>query len=33
MSGIDSAKKRRLIEGFGILFEEAGLLRMSGRVF
>ena len=33
MGGIDSAKKRRLIEDFGILFEGGGLPRMSGRVF
>ena len=33
MAGIEAKSKRRLIEDFGILFEDSGLPRMSGRVF
>ena len=33
MGGIDAEKKRRLIEDVGMLFEDSGLPRMSGRVF
>ena len=33
MAGIDADRKKRLIEDIGILFEDTGLPRMSGRVF
>jgi len=33
VAGIDTEKKRRLVEDLGVLFEDTGLPRMSGRVF
>ena len=33
VAGIDAKKKRRLIEDLGVLFEDSGLPRMSGRIF
>ena len=33
MAGIDARKKQRLIEDLGMLFEDSGIPRMSGRIF